>query len=107
MTDLYLIAHVVRGEPAFDIATKLDIEDEEGQWWIIPTSGHRAYPYWHRSLNSLCDWHMPDLFGDYQGPPPDKAPEGWPDHYPTRSTATPPPLSSLLSLAPKQLVTRR
>ena len=42
MSDLYLILHKVRGEPAFDIATRLQIADEEG--WIIPTSGHRAYP---------------------------------------------------------------
>jgi hypothetical protein len=43
MTDLYLILHKVRGEPAFDIAMKIMIGDEEE--WIIPTSGHRAYPY--------------------------------------------------------------
>ena len=40
MSELYLIAHKVRGEPAFDIAVKM------GDWWIIPTSGHRAYPFW-------------------------------------------------------------
>lgn len=48
---LYLIAHKVRGEPAFDIAHKLQIGDEEG--WIIPTSGHRAYP--------LATWLLEDL----------------------------------------------
>jgi hypothetical protein len=42
MTNLYLIIHKVRGEPAFDIAEKVMIGNEEG--WIIPTSGHRAYP---------------------------------------------------------------
>ena len=42
-SELYLIAHRVRGEPAFDIAQRSQIGDEEG--WIIPTSGHRAYPY--------------------------------------------------------------
>jgi hypothetical protein len=35
----HLILHKVRGEPAFDVATQLD-----NGWWIIPTSGHRAYP---------------------------------------------------------------
>ena len=42
MSELYLILHKVRGEPAFDIAEKTMIAKEEG--WIIPTSGHRAYP---------------------------------------------------------------
>ena len=38
----YLILHKVRGEPAFDVAYQMEIGDEVG--WIIPTSGHRAYP---------------------------------------------------------------
>ena len=33
MTDLYLILHKVRGEPAFDVAQKIQIGGEEG--WII------------------------------------------------------------------------
>lgn len=49
MTDRFLIAHKVRGEPAFDIAERCDIAGEEA--WIIPTSGHRAYPYWHTEFN--------------------------------------------------------
>jgi hypothetical protein len=48
MTEPYLIAHVVRGQPAFDIAERIQIGDEEG--WIIPTSGHRAYPLWAEPL---------------------------------------------------------
>jgi hypothetical protein len=58
MTDLYLIAHKVNGEPAFDIAMRMECPecrinsdspdcmecDGTGYWWIIPTSGHRAYP---------------------------------------------------------------
>lgn len=51
MTELYLILHKVRGEPAFDIATKLDIGDDEG--WIIPTSGHRAYPWYAVKLDDI------------------------------------------------------
>lgn len=59
--DLYLIAHKVRGLPAFDIAQHLTCPkcnatddhctacDGVGHWWIVPTSGHRAYPYnWAR-----------------------------------------------------------
>ena len=48
---LYLIAHKVRGQPAFDIAIQMPMEDEV--WWIIPTSGHRAYP--------LTQWPLSDL----------------------------------------------
>lgn len=66
MTDaLYLIAHKVRGEPAFDIAQHLTCPkcnatddhctacDGVGHWWVIPTSGHRAYPYWNQRLDSI------------------------------------------------------
>jgi len=59
MPDLYLIAHKVRGEPAFDIAQHMTCPacegtddaciacDGAGHWWIIPTSGHRAWPYFY------------------------------------------------------------
>lgn len=53
MLDLYLIAHRVRGEPAFDIAIMLDLLDEDADpIWIIPTSGHRAYPWWYIELGA-------------------------------------------------------
>ncbi len=62
MAELYLILHKVRGEPAFDIAQRLQIGDEEG--WIIPTSGHRAYPstwidldYINKNLESVSIYH--------------------------------------------------
>lgn len=67
MPDLYLIAHKVRGEPAFDVAIKLQIGSEEG--WIIPTSGHRAYPFWQTQIDDLLFEDMPEM-------PPDL-----PDHY--------------------------
>lgn len=54
----YLIAHLVRGQPAFDIAIQLDFEgtpSDPGPWWIIPTSGHRAYPTDYIKLRHLCD----------------------------------------------------
>jgi len=66
----HLILHKVRGEPAFDVAEKLQIGDEEG--WIIPTSGHRAYPYWHIPLGEIV---QNDVYFT-QGVPDD-----WPDHY--------------------------
>jgi hypothetical protein len=51
--ELYLIAHKVRDEPAFDIAIQIEIGEEDG--WIIPTSGHRAYPWWWVELTNIDD----------------------------------------------------
>jgi hypothetical protein len=76
----YLILHKVRGEPAFDIADQIEgsgTDSDPGPWWIIPTSGHRAYPYqywpmqmmWHHTTNGV---YVPTLVD----PPAD-----WPDHY--------------------------
>jgi len=71
MTDLFLIAHKVSGSPAFDVACTIDCPecvqtdcdgdysagcsecDGSGKWWIIPTSGHRAYPWWCIALKDL------------------------------------------------------
>lgn len=66
----YLILHKVSGSPAFDVAEKIQIGDEEG--WIIPTSGHRAYPYWHVRLDNQCGHITSNM-------PP--MPDDWPDHY--------------------------
>ena len=79
MSDLYLILHKVRGEPAFDIAQKLIIGDEEG--WIVPTSGHRAYPYYHEPLTML---YNPQLKDDWKD---------WPDHFRVRKAEPPPKLN--------------
>lgn len=40
-------------------------------WWIIPTSGHRAYPYWETLLEDAFDW---------AGPVPPMPPD-LPEHY--------------------------
>jgi len=92
---LHLIAHLVRGAPAFDIARRCDsmgTADDPGPWWIVPTSGHRAYPYWHCELAQFgCGEHKEtfvrvyDLDGAYEielDPPP----AGWPDHYSCNDT---------------------
>lgn len=101
-----MIAHVVRGEPAFDVATRFRCpvcepirqgldhsspncdECDNGYWWIIPTSGHRAYPYWGAKLENIDDTfdlrldrtadelQFPFALG---GPP--SCPKEWPDHY--------------------------
>lgn len=91
LPELYLIAHKVRGEPAFDIAHRLQIGDEEG--WIIPTSGHRAYPYEVWYFNDL---RIPSFDGEELEFPYKvefgRAFVDLPDHYPTRASAPTIPL---------------
>ena len=116
MTDLYLIAHQVRNEPAFDVATRMecplcaghDVEtntwidpqgcyecDQLGYWWIIPTSGHRAYPY-HWSALSETDLAYIHAM-----------PLDLPDHYPHALAPDAPKrnLIDLLNLRPKSAPT--
>ena len=68
----YLILHKVSGEPAFDIAHRMMIGDEEG--WIVTTSGHRAYPYKKWALEDLYCKNEDCLY-EYD------IPDDWPDHY--------------------------
>ena len=71
MSEPYLILHKVRGEPAFDVAIKIQADDPDGvdeEVWIIPTSGHRAYPYTATPLATLATFCLP-------------LPIDWPDHY--------------------------
>ena len=92
MTDPYLIAHKVRGEPAFDIAIRIPCPechacgceecDQLCYWWIVPTSGHRAYPYDHWALFDICNITT--------GP----MPIDLPDHYPVRASPKEPPFFS-------------
>ena len=80
MTDeLYLILHKVRGKPAFDVAQKIMIGNEEG--WIIPTSGHRAYPSEWKPLEGLCE--LTSTVIDHA------LPTDLPDHYDTKRDTTP------------------
>ncbi len=114
MSELYLIAHKVRGERAFDIATQMDCPeclgkdhntlegltecvecDSLGYWWIIPTSGHRAFPYWVYELGDLFAYKN---VGD---PPTNLL-----DHYPERTTPSTPKLN-LTALIPKSAPIRR
>lgn len=106
MSELYLIAHKVRGEPAFDVATQMECPlchgagtdtiaaseqvitchecDSLGYWWIILTSGHRAYPIMHWSLNDLYDGDCSVLT---EAGPLTEHPlwSQTPDHYTTRA----------------------
>jgi hypothetical protein len=98
VSELYLIAHSVRGEAAFDVAEKMECPhcvegidqviygclecDQLGYWWIIPTSGHRAYPYWFVNLLDIDDTY--ELSLNCTSPlveHPPAMPPGWPDHY--------------------------
>ena len=105
---LYLILHCVRGEPAFDIAERCDemgIDSDPGPWWIIPTSGHRAYPYRNWNLADLVDASDINAAGNHDHPYyRDEIPVGWPDHYATRATPTEPGLlrGALEKLMPKR-----
>jgi len=103
MSEPYLIAHLVRGQPAFDIAERgicvlcQSYESVLGNWvearrsqedcdycnglgyvWHIPTSGHGAKPYWSAELRLLIDWK---LWEATLHEPVPNAPEDWPDHY--------------------------
>lgn len=77
----HLILHKVRGEPAFDVAESLQIGDEEG--WIIPTSGHRAYPFMVWNLEDLADISDVNINGQHIYPwtMDGRLPADWPDHY--------------------------
>lgn len=83
--DLFLIAHKVRGEAAFDVAIQMPMHD--GVWWIIPTSGHRAYPYWSAPLDGLGQ-HS-DI-GFWPAPVIDEMPESLRDHYEVRAAPAQP-----------------
>jgi hypothetical protein len=102
MSDLYLILHKVRGEPAFDIAQKIMIGKEEG--WIIPTSGHRAYPF-NAGLMLYTDHAI--SVGDMEVIAKDW--NALPDHYDAKRDTTPAidHLRSLLRLKPKPVNTYR
>ena len=105
MSEPYWIVHVVRSEPAFDIATRIQIGDEEG--WIIPTSGHRAYPYW-TSPTPLED--ILYCYGKFM-PQDMEPPADWPDHYSTlpapRGQGLLSNLAEALGFAPKPIKIRR
>jgi len=96
----YLILHKVRGEPAFDIADKLQIGDEEG--WIIPTSGHRAYPYWSCDLAKFgcneADESPVRVYNDPYAIETDPIPDDWPDHYEIDKGSKPSPSFNIMTI---------
>lgn len=75
MSELYLILHKVRGEPAFDIAQRIRIGNEDG--WIVPTSGHRAHPARSFALHELEG----DVGHGFFSAIMHELPSDLPDHY--------------------------
>jgi|SRR5580693_94620 hypothetical protein len=75
MSEPFLILHKVRGAPAFDIAEQMIVEGYDEPWWIIPTSGHRAYPWWWVEINDVPDIQC------LLDSTPSGLPDNWPDHY--------------------------
>lgn len=95
ITEPYLILHKVRGQPAFDIAIKMRCPicegarqglDEigaftcnacdpyDGWWWIVSTSGHRAYPSDYIQLKHL-QTDMGEYAVEHMAPPDDDLPD--------------------------------
>jgi hypothetical protein len=99
LSDPYLILHLVRGEPEFGVAMSMERNGET--WWVICSSGHRAFPFrkWH--IGDLADVSDINYAGRHDRPIDflDTIPEGWPDHY---GAQTAPKRSDLdaLGLAP-------
>jgi hypothetical protein len=54
MEELFLIAHKVHGQVAYDVAQRWLLSNGR-PLWLIPTSGHRAYPLrWLKLDDSLA-----------------------------------------------------
>ena len=114
---LSLIAHKVRGEPAFDVAEQMTCPECHGEdvmacpecnytgfWWIIPTSGHRAYP--------ILTWTMDDFTGI--NPIRELGPvlnhPSWaalPDHYHISASRQASAVEDLLALLPSPSFNKR
>lgn len=112
-SELYLVAHKVHDQPAFDVASRMECAvchdnstertectecDGTGFWWIIPTSGHRAYPY------AWQPWHAMDIGPGFDVP----MPPALPDHYASRaSPSAPSGLAALLAKRKPMNIERR
>lgn len=111
MVALFLIGHKVRGEAAFDVAVKCTCSecqelgcaecDGQGYWWVIPTSGHRAYPFWHGDLIDMIDSGTGcHVMEGYLGELCKNMPEDLPDHYQSRAAPREDRLAGLLAMLP-------
>jgi hypothetical protein len=104
----FLILHKVRGEPAFDVAHQMDCPEchdsgwgdgkecdaceGQGYWWIVSTSGHRAYPVRYWALSELADISDINAYNNHNRPYyMDDIPADWPDHYSCNDRRKPEP----------------
>ncbi len=120
MNELFLIAHKVRGAATFDVAEKMECPlceagcvecDGMRFWWIVGTSGHRAYPWrwWplanmqYVSLAEVQEWdNVVQPMVEIQN----GIPEDWPDHFtPLRPQKI--NIKALFKSEPKQHIQRR
>jgi hypothetical protein len=54
MEELFLVLHKVKGKPAIDVAQRILLSNGR-PLWLIPTSGHQAYPLrWLKLDDSLA-----------------------------------------------------
>lgn len=122
MSDLYLIAHLARGEPTFDIAEKqacplcdpaanadqgphqplgCDECSGSGHWWILSTPGYRAYPWWTTLLEDctgpMRDNSMRRIHISLCGDPPSDSPDIFACNDRPSTTAAPTGAKALLA----------
>jgi hypothetical protein len=73
---------------------------DDGYWWIIPTSGHRAYPYLHWNMDDLFDGSDINKNGFHNKPIDliEGCPADWPDHYPMDVGSPPKPDLNIMAL---------
>ena len=67
MSNLFLIAHKVRGEVTIDVALRCDdmgTPSDPSPWWILQSGGYRAYPFWSMPLGELQIPPMPEDLRD-------------------------------------------
>lgn len=132
MSEPYLVVHKVRGQPAFDIAEKMPCPvcegarqglddfslfhcdacaDTDGYWWIIPTSGHRAYPYWTTKVDDLFHFYGFGIDAEHILSIIPAMPDEVPDHYPTpaapKGQGLIKDLGAMLGLIKPQAIKRR
>lgn len=110
MAELYLVAHKVRGEAAFDITERVHCPvttpeaspcahcDCDIGYWYITTTGHRAHPYWEHPLYDI----LQDLRFDGDVPEmPEDAVDLFPANPSAKILSSGKSLLSALGLLPK------
>src|SRR5258707_1268807 len=74
-----------------------------GYWWVIPTAGHRAFPWWSANLEDIDDQYEL-TFNETKLEGPGPMPPSWPDHYKTDATVPEVDIKSLFKAQRKDEV---